>query len=120
MVQFADPIGKPLHLLYYPPYHSKYHPMERCWGIVELHWKWDEVGRCQDHARGGEEYDMARSPSERGAEPPSVSQGYCTEQKSQTGDREPLGTPSRVAQVGYADPSSFCTRMRDILFEKSP
>jgi Rhodopirellula transposase DDE domain len=28
----------PLHLLYYPPYHSKYNPIERCWGILELHW----------------------------------------------------------------------------------
>jgi hypothetical protein len=39
MVQFADQIGKPIHLLYYPPYHSKYNPIERCWGILELHWK---------------------------------------------------------------------------------
>src|SRR5262249_32775297 len=23
---------------YYPPYHSKYNPIERCWGILELHW----------------------------------------------------------------------------------
>ena len=38
MVQFADRIGKPIRLLYYPPYHSKYHPIERCWGIVELRW----------------------------------------------------------------------------------
>jgi hypothetical protein len=39
MVQFADQIGQPIHLLYYPPYHSKYNPMERCWGMVELHWQ---------------------------------------------------------------------------------
>jgi hypothetical protein len=38
MVQFADQIGKPIHLLYSPPYHSKYNPIERCWGILELHW----------------------------------------------------------------------------------
>ncbi|MBP6807530.1 MAG: hypothetical protein KA125_04470 [Chromatiaceae bacterium] len=25
-------------MLYYPPYHSKYHPVERCWGILEQHW----------------------------------------------------------------------------------
>jgi hypothetical protein len=37
-VHFADQIGKPIHLLYYPPYHSKYNPIERCWGILELHW----------------------------------------------------------------------------------
>jgi hypothetical protein len=38
LVQFADHIGKPIQLLYYPPYHSKYNPIERCWGILELHW----------------------------------------------------------------------------------
>jgi hypothetical protein len=38
MVQFADAIGKPVQLLYYPPYHSKYNPVERCWGILEKHW----------------------------------------------------------------------------------
>jgi len=38
MVTFCDGIGKPIHLLYYPPYHSKYNPIERCWGILELHW----------------------------------------------------------------------------------
>jgi hypothetical protein len=38
MVQFADQIGKPIHLLYYPPYQSKYNPSERCRGILELHW----------------------------------------------------------------------------------
>jgi hypothetical protein len=38
MVEFADHVGKPVQLLYYPPYHSKYNPVERCWGILEQHW----------------------------------------------------------------------------------
>ena len=38
LVQVVDTIGKPIQLLYYPPYHSKYNPIERCWGILELHW----------------------------------------------------------------------------------
>lgn len=38
MVEFTEQTGKSLHLLYYPPYHSKYNPIERCWGILELHW----------------------------------------------------------------------------------
>ena len=38
MVHFADAIGKPIQLLYYPPYPSKYNPIERCWGILEQHW----------------------------------------------------------------------------------
>src|SRR6185436_144177 len=38
MVQLVDTIGKPIQLLYYLPYHSKYNPIERCWGILEVHW----------------------------------------------------------------------------------
>jgi hypothetical protein len=38
IVGFADVINKPIQLLYFPPYHSKYNPIERCWGILELHW----------------------------------------------------------------------------------
>ena len=26
---------------YYPPYHSKYNRIERCWGILEQHWNGD-------------------------------------------------------------------------------
>jgi hypothetical protein len=38
IVEFTDHIEKPIQLLYYPPYHSKYNPVERCWGILEKHW----------------------------------------------------------------------------------
>ncbi len=38
IVEFTDHVGVPVHLLYYPPYHSKYNPIERCWGILEKHW----------------------------------------------------------------------------------
>jgi hypothetical protein len=38
MVAFCDAIGKPMQRLYSPPYHRKYHPIERCWGILELPW----------------------------------------------------------------------------------
>jgi Rhodopirellula transposase DDE domain len=37
MVQFADAIAQPIQLLYSPPDHSKYNPIERCWGLLELH-----------------------------------------------------------------------------------
>jgi hypothetical protein len=38
MVALCDALGKPMPLLSYPPYQSKYHPMERCWGILAWHW----------------------------------------------------------------------------------
>ena len=27
-----------IDLAYYPPYHSKYNPIERCWGVLENYW----------------------------------------------------------------------------------
>ena len=38
MVEFADRNNMEIVLVYYPPYHSKYNPIERCWGILEKHW----------------------------------------------------------------------------------
>ncbi len=38
MIEFADRHGLEIHLVYYPPYHSKYNPVERTWGILENHW----------------------------------------------------------------------------------
>ena len=38
LVEFADRTGLEVVLVYYPPYHSKYNPIERCWGILEQHW----------------------------------------------------------------------------------
>ena len=38
MVGFAHEHRLDIELAYYPPYHSKYNPIERCWGILELHW----------------------------------------------------------------------------------
>lgn len=38
LVDFAQHFGLRVRLAYYPPYHSKYNPIERCWGILENHW----------------------------------------------------------------------------------
>lgn len=38
LVSFVDQTGLTVQLAYYPPYHSKYNPIERCWGILERHW----------------------------------------------------------------------------------
>ena len=38
LTNFADHSGLTLQLAYYPPYHSKYNPIERVWGILEQHW----------------------------------------------------------------------------------
>ncbi|MEX0716596.1 MAG: transposase [Planctomycetaceae bacterium] len=38
LVDFSDESGLEIELVYFPPYHSKYNPIERCWGVLERHW----------------------------------------------------------------------------------
>ncbi len=38
MTQLADQMQLTIRLAYYPPYHSKYNPIERVWGALEQHW----------------------------------------------------------------------------------
>lgn len=38
IVQLAKSIGIRIRLIYYPPYHSKYNPIERCWAVLEKYW----------------------------------------------------------------------------------
>ena len=38
MAQFCQTTGLKVHLIYYPPYHSKYNPIERCWAALENYW----------------------------------------------------------------------------------
>ena len=38
MVQFADGSGLTVRLVSYPPYHSKYNRIERCWSALERKW----------------------------------------------------------------------------------
>lgn len=39
MVRMAQRYGWVVVLVYYPPYHSKYNPIERLWGILENYWR---------------------------------------------------------------------------------
>ena len=53
MVEFAEKSGLQVRLAYYPPYHSKYNQVERCWGILEEHWNGeilDSVKKTMDWA----------------------------------------------------------------------
>jgi hypothetical protein len=38
IVEFTEKHKINVRLVYYPPYHSKYNPIERCWGVLERHW----------------------------------------------------------------------------------
>ena len=39
IVELAKEIGLKIRLIYYPPYHSKYNPIERCWAALENYWR---------------------------------------------------------------------------------
>ena len=38
LVLWAQARQLTIELVYYPPYHSKYNPVERCWGVLEVYW----------------------------------------------------------------------------------
>lgn len=51
MVELSDKLGIKIRLAYYPPYHSKYNPIERFWGVLENHWN-GEILDCIQKAMG--------------------------------------------------------------------
>lgn len=52
LIAFADWSGLVVRLVYYPPYHSKYNPIERCWSALEQKWNgvlltcWEVIRSC--------------------------------------------------------------------------
>jgi hypothetical protein len=41
MIEFSAKANISIILAYYPPYHSKYNPIERVWGVLERYWNGD-------------------------------------------------------------------------------
>jgi Rhodopirellula transposase DDE domain len=85
LVAFVQPYHLTVRLVYYPPSHSKYKPIEGCWGILENHWKgtWldslDPVLQC------------ARTMTWRG-NPPVVALGTATYQTGVTLTKDTMET----------------------------
>lgn len=42
----VDSLQISIELAYYPPYHSKYNPIERVWGVLEQHWNGSLLESC--------------------------------------------------------------------------
>lgn len=51
LVEFSAHWGTKIKLAYYPPYHSKYNPIERVFGVLENYWNGDPL-RTVDKALG--------------------------------------------------------------------
>lgn len=47
ITDFVDEFLMTVALAYYPPYHSKYNPIERVWGILEQHWNGTLLDTCE-------------------------------------------------------------------------
>jgi transposase len=47
LADFVDAFQLTIDLAYYPPYHSKYNPIERVWGVLEQHWNGSLLDSCQ-------------------------------------------------------------------------
>jgi hypothetical protein len=43
LVELSDTYQLTIQLAYYPPYHSKYNPVERVWGVLENHWRGEMI-----------------------------------------------------------------------------
>jgi hypothetical protein len=63
LVQFSDSTGVTIQLAYYPPYHSKYNPIERVWGVLENHWRGQLLESIE------KTLGLARSMTYRGIKP---------------------------------------------------
>jgi transposase len=66
LVGLSDAAGITIELAYYPPYHSKYNPVERLWGVLENHWR-GELLTSTEKILG-----LARSMTYRGLLPSTV------------------------------------------------
>jgi len=47
LVELSDAHQLTIQLAYYPPYHSKYNPVERLWGVLENHWRGEIIDTTQ-------------------------------------------------------------------------
>jgi hypothetical protein len=46
ITELVDGFQVTVELAYYPPYHSKYNPIERVWGVLEKHWNGSLLDSC--------------------------------------------------------------------------
>ena len=119
LVQLVDTIGKPIQLLYYPPYHSKYNPIERCWGILELHWN-------HPATRSDTRLAWAKSMTWKGIKPivklsrKVYAKGVTLRKTAMQAVEARLERNPLVPQMGYSHSPRQSNLKWDIHFKKSP
>ena len=66
--------------MYYPPYHSKYNPIERCWGVLEVYWNGELLDSEAAVLGYAGEHDLCRETSPCRSRQRDVSQWRASEQ----------------------------------------
>ena len=84
-------------LIYYPPYHSKYNPIERCWGVLEVYWN----GELLDSEAAVLGFAANMTYAGRHPQVDRVSATYCSGVRRSNAERKLLEGRSRpeLAQV---------------------
>ena len=60
MAEFSVKHNTEVILAYYPPYHSKYNPVERVWGALEQHWNGDLLDTTETVVKFAESMTFAK------------------------------------------------------------
>jgi transposase len=74
LVDLVDEFQMTIQLAHYPPYHSKYNPIERAWGVLENHWNGNLLDTVETVL------NFAQTMTWRGQHPvvQLVEKSYCT------------------------------------------
>jgi transposase len=119
MGQLAHAIHKPIPLRSYPPYHSKYNPIERCWGILELQWNGTKLTDAETML------EWAKNMTWKGMRPVVALRRKAYAKNLSLGKAamqavEAIEARSDTTQVRHCDPPGVNSLNQEILFEKSP
>ena len=112
MVMFADATDLEIKLVYYPPYHSKYNPIEHCWGVLERPLERDLAEQRRHRGRMGWDDNLERDSPDRQTDRDDLRQRRSHCQGRLQSHREPTPTPRQPPQVRCPHPTS--TRLIDL------
>jgi len=102
-LEFADNNGLVIELVYYPPYHSKYNSVERCWGILEQHWNGAILNSLKGGAELDEDDDVERHFPDCTADGDRVRQGGPSQSKGNAAAGITAMPPATAWQVERRD-----------------
>ena len=103
MIDFVQHYHLHVQLAYYPPYHSKYNPIERCWGILENHWNGAILDSIETVIAYAQNYDLEGTPSDGRTGDSHLSQWREAHERGDEQSRTSASAPARLGEMvcGY-------------------